>query len=670
MRFIVALIIAATAVILLAGSVVAQQPAPAAMWQLAPADSLLVVGFDGRPDSSSVMALTSVQDPAMRDQIAHQHAAMRKAIEDFATLFGISLDFAKDINSWTGEQWLLAMVSGDEKGGPIPVFMVASKDPAAANAALLKMLAPFERIGEVSTEPGIIAFKTSNKSVEAYASVSGPVVAFSPSKAALQKALGQAGLAVGSIAEKSLSALSGSIFYAYANPALVGAKPSELPLSGISMGVWVTDTGVKVRARGYLTEDAKGFVKQMVTPEAGIRTVNPAIPSTALVAASLPDFSALAGIGKFVGLTSAAGPAFDLLDALDQTQVSAAMTAVLPMPSGALAAMADSDQAAAEKLAKIVAALNSMGIPTKQAGGVTQIVMSSDLTLNLSQSGPYIMAATDKQSLAGVSAAVKTTGLAQSATYQETIAGLGDSNMLTLYANLAPIQGVGYLADALGVSQMSPMYAMAAKALQDVQALGVGVGFDGEAVDATVFLRGKPQIMQGIGPAMIPGVAVGAAVLFPVFARARETARISVCQSNVKELAIAALIYTNDWVGKLPSAAKWRSQLEPYTRSTSILTCPDDNAIYAFNKNLGGINLDKVQNTSDLVIFFEADPDLPNATGSRANAILPHNGRGVFGYADGHVKLESSVPDQSHWVPKFAAPKPAKKAPARPGRKK
>ena len=51
------------------------------------------------------------------------------------------------------------------------------------------------------------------------------------------------------------------------------------------------------------------------------------------------------------------------------------------MPSGAAAAMADSDQAAAEKLTKIIAALKSMGFPVKQAGDVTQVVVSDDLTL-------------------------------------------------------------------------------------------------------------------------------------------------------------------------------------------------------------------------------------------------------------------------------------------------
>lgn len=45
---------------------------------------------------------------------------MRKAIENLATLFGISLDFAKDIDSWTGEQWLFLIVGDGKKGERIP----------------------------------------------------------------------------------------------------------------------------------------------------------------------------------------------------------------------------------------------------------------------------------------------------------------------------------------------------------------------------------------------------------------------------------------------------------------------------------------------------------------------------------------------------------------------
>ena len=50
-------------------------------------------------------------------------------------------------------------------------------------------------------------------------------------------------------------------------------------------------------------------------------------------------------------------------------------------------------------------------------------------------------------------------------------------------------------------------------------------------------------------------IAILAAILFPVFARAREAARKSSCQSNLKQCAHALKMYTDDYDGTLPSSA-------------------------------------------------------------------------------------------------------------------
>jgi prepilin-type N-terminal cleavage/methylation domain-containing protein/prepilin-type processing-associated H-X9-DG protein len=47
-------------------------------------------------------------------------------------------------------------------------------------------------------------------------------------------------------------------------------------------------------------------------------------------------------------------------------------------------------------------------------------------------------------------------------------------------------------------------------------------------------------------------IAILAAILFPVFAQAREKARQSTCQSNLKQLGMTATIYSQDWDGFLP----------------------------------------------------------------------------------------------------------------------
>ena len=49
-------------------------------------------------------------------------------------------------------------------------------------------------------------------------------------------------------------------------------------------------------------------------------------------------------------------------------------------------------------------------------------------------------------------------------------------------------------------------------------------------------------------------VALQAAILFPVFARARENARRSSCQNNLKQIGLGIMQYTQDYDEKLPEA--------------------------------------------------------------------------------------------------------------------
>ncbi|HUS80581.1 MAG TPA: DUF1559 domain-containing protein [Armatimonadota bacterium] len=75
-------------------------------------------------------------------------------------------------------------------------------------------------------------------------------------------------------------------------------------------------------------------------------------------------------------------------------------------------------------------------------------------------------------------------------------------------------------------------------------------------------------------------IAILAAILFPVFAKAREKARQASCTSNLKQLDLALLQYAQDYDEKLPE--RYRSgfgqwciaHLEPYMKNTQIGICP------------------------------------------------------------------------------------------------
>ena len=80
-------------------------------------------------------------------------------------------------------------------------------------------------------------------------------------------------------------------------------------------------------------------------------------------------------------------------------------------------------------------------------------------------------------------------------------------------------------------------------------------------------------------------IAILAAILFPVFARARENARRSSCQSNLKQIGLGILQYTQDNDEIMPIARRWitastyyswHSAVQPYVKSTQLFKCPSN----------------------------------------------------------------------------------------------
>lgn len=92
-------------------------------------------------------------------------------------------------------------------------------------------------------------------------------------------------------------------------------------------------------------------------------------------------------------------------------------------------------------------------------------------------------------------------------------------------------------------------------------------------------------------------IAILAAILFPVFARARENARRSSCQSNLKQVGLGIAQYTQDYdetfprqdnvgvqnFGTLAPHRSWAIAIQPYLKSYQIFKCPS--AV-----ELGGVN--------------------------------------------------------------------------------
>jgi prepilin-type N-terminal cleavage/methylation domain-containing protein len=82
-------------------------------------------------------------------------------------------------------------------------------------------------------------------------------------------------------------------------------------------------------------------------------------------------------------------------------------------------------------------------------------------------------------------------------------------------------------------------------------------------------------------------IAILAAILFPVFAQAREKARQSSCLSNVKQIATSYFMYAQDYDGQYtqnrydgPKPYTWKSAIFPYVKNIGVFRCPSN----AFNK--------------------------------------------------------------------------------------
>lgn len=79
-------------------------------------------------------------------------------------------------------------------------------------------------------------------------------------------------------------------------------------------------------------------------------------------------------------------------------------------------------------------------------------------------------------------------------------------------------------------------------------------------------------------------IAILAAMLFPVFARAREAGRKTVCLSNLRQLGMASQMYAQDYDGLLPcdyyacnsntTHSRLVQQIHPYIENMDILYCP------------------------------------------------------------------------------------------------
>jgi len=171
-------------------------------------------------------------------------------------------------------------------------------------------------------------------------------------------------------------------------------------------------------------------------------------------------------------------------------------------------------------------------------------------------------------------------------------------------------------------------------------------------------------------------IAILAAILFPVFARARENARRAACQSNMKQIALGFKQYIQDYDEQYPRAAHgavytgnpngavnpvWADQIVPYLKSNQIYVCPSDSTSatgnyisYGYNQFVGGgtvggtagsvsgVNESQVSASALIALSYEVVGNVTATvstfgTGGAA-ATTRHLDGSNFSFVDGHVK--------------------------------
>jgi len=168
-------------------------------------------------------------------------------------------------------------------------------------------------------------------------------------------------------------------------------------------------------------------------------------------------------------------------------------------------------------------------------------------------------------------------------------------------------------------------------------------------------------------------IAILAAILFPVFARAREKARQASCLSNLKQLGLAMLMYVQDYDGVFPYIHNtsstngryvtcdgstyghffgWEDLMTPYTKNDQLMVCPSAECTwysspphsYTYNYYFGAWSYPckegaVVQPASKGLLGERGDSAFYHyiCTGSDNGGNIHNNGANML-MADGHAK--------------------------------
>ena len=169
-------------------------------------------------------------------------------------------------------------------------------------------------------------------------------------------------------------------------------------------------------------------------------------------------------------------------------------------------------------------------------------------------------------------------------------------------------------------------------------------------------------------------IAILAAILFPVFAKAREKARQASCASNAKQISLSTLMYLGDYDQTYPRARTgavwnneeitWKRVIQPYAKNWNVFECPSKpghwttgctrsvwssipgvlgtGSALSYNGHVGGVSEADTQVPAETLMIADIDSGchqfLNQLSWLPAWFSERHNDGSNWAFCDGHVK--------------------------------